>query len=59
MIGSIYQRCQRYIAPAMRAVIAREALPDSARDCQIVPAKLGDELGSCAAVAIARYRAGR
>jgi len=58
VIGSIYQRCQRYLAPAMRAVIAREALPASARDCQIVPAHLGDELGSCAAVAIARYRAG-
>jgi glucokinase len=58
VIGSIYQRCERFIAPAMQAVIAREALPDSARDCAVVPAKLGDELGSCAAVAIARYRAG-
>ena len=59
VIGSIYQRCERFIAPAAQAVIAREALPDSARDCQIVPAQLGDELGSCAAVAIARYKAGR
>ena len=58
VIGSIYQRCERFIAPAMKAVIAREALPDSARDCAILPAKLGDELGSCAAVAIARYRGG-
>jgi glucokinase len=58
VIGSIYQRCERFIAPAMRAVITREALPDSARDCAVVPAQLGDELGSCAAVAIARYRAG-
>ncbi len=58
VIGSIYQRCARFIAPAMQAVIAREALPASARDCQIVPAHLGDELGSCAAVAIARYKAG-
>ena len=58
VIGSIYQRCERFIAPAVKAVIAREALPDSARDCAIVPAQLGDELGSCAAVAIARYRSG-
>jgi glucokinase len=58
VIGSIYQRCERFIAPAAKAVIAREALPDSARDCAIVPAQLGDELGSCAAVAIARYKAG-
>lgn len=58
VIGSIYQRCEKFLAPAMQAVIAREALPDSARDCAVVPAQLGDELGSCAAVAIARYKAG-
>lgn len=58
VIGSIYQRCERFIAPAVKAVIVREALPDSARDCAIVPAKLGDELGSCGAVAIPRYRVG-
>ena len=58
VIGSIYQRCEKFLAPTLRAVIAREALPDSARDCALVPAQLGDELGSCAAVAVARYRAG-
>jgi len=55
VIGSIYQRCERFIAPGMHAVIAREALPDSARDCRVVPAELGDEIGGYAAVAIARY----
>lgn len=55
VIGSIYQRCEKFIAPAMRAVINREALPDSARDCEVRPAELGDEIGSYAAVAIARY----
>lgn len=59
VIGSIYQRCERFLAPAMNAVIAREALPDSARDCKIIPAVLGDELGSYAAVAIARYHGSR
>lgn len=58
VIGSIYQRCERFIAPALQAVIAREALPDSARDCRVVPAVLGDEIGSYAAVAIARYHGG-
>lgn len=57
VIGSIFQRCEQFIAPAMRAVIAREALPDSARDCAIVPTELGDEIGGYAAVAIARYHA--
>ncbi len=55
VIGSIYQRCEAFIAPAMNAVIRREALADSARDCTVVPAQLGDEIGACAAVAIARY----
>ena len=57
VIGSIYQRCERFIAPAMQAVINREALAASARDCQVVPAQLGDEIGAAAAVAIAHYHA--
>lgn len=57
VIGSIFQRCEKFIVPTMRAVINREALPDSARDCDIRAAELGDEIGSCAAVAIARYYA--
>ncbi|MCF7689818.1 MAG: ROK family protein [Cephaloticoccus sp.] len=59
VIGSIYQRCERFIAPAMQEVIAREALPDSARDCRVVPAMLGDGIGNYAAVAIARYHGSR
>jgi glucokinase len=55
VIGGIFPRCEKFIRPAMRDVIAREALPPSARDCAIVPAQLGEEIGSRAAVAIARY----
>jgi glucokinase len=55
VIGSIYARCERFIAPAMSEVLAREALPESVRSCAILPAVLGDEIGSYAAVAIARY----
>lgn len=58
VIGSIYQRCERFIAPAMQAVIAREALPESVCDCRVVPAELGDGIGGYAAIAIARYHAG-
>ena len=54
-IGGIFPRCEKFIASAMLEVIAREALPPSARDCAIVPAQLGEEIGSRAAVAIARY----
>jgi len=58
VIGSIYARCERFIAPAMQAALQREALPQSAQVCTVVPAVLGDEIGSYAAVAIARYHAG-
>jgi glucokinase len=58
VIGSIYARCERFIAPAMQAALEREALPQSAQVCTVVPAVLGDEIGSYAAVAIARYHAG-
>jgi glucokinase len=54
VIGGIYPRVEKFLAASMRAVVAREALPASARDCQIVPAALGEEIGSRAAVAIAR-----
>jgi len=55
VIGSIYARCERWIAPAMHAVLAREALRPSLAACKIVPAALGDQIGSHAAVAIARH----
>ena len=58
VIGSIYARCERFVAPAMQAALEREALPQSAQVCTVVPAVLGDEIGSYAAVAIARYHAG-
>ena len=58
VIGSIYERCERWIAPAMHAALAREGLAESVRVCAVVPAELGDEIGSYAAVAVARYHAG-
>ena len=57
VIGSIFSRCERFIAPAMQAVLAREGLAESVRVCAVVPAVLGDEIGSYAAVAVARYHA--
>ncbi len=54
VIGGIYPRCAQFVAPAMQAAIAREALAPSVRDCAVVPAALGEEIGSRAAVAIAR-----
>lgn len=55
VIGSIYARCEQWLAPAMQAVLAREALGPSVAACRVVPAALGEQIGSHAAVAIARY----
>lgn len=55
VIGSIYARCEQWIAPAMQAALDREALGPSAAACHVVPAQLGEQIGSHAAIAIARY----
>lgn len=55
VIGSIFARCHRFITPAMNEVLAREALAPAHAVCTVVPATLGDQIGSHAAVAIARY----
>lgn len=53
VIGSIYQRSGELLEKSMRAVIEREALADSRASAEIVPAKLGDEIGDVAAIALA------
>jgi glucokinase len=55
VIGSIYERCEAWLAPAMRAALAREALRPSVAACSIVPATHGDRIGSHAALAVARH----
>jgi glucokinase len=56
VIGGLFPRCERFIAPAMRAAIEREALPSAVRACRVVPAELGETIGSYAAIAVARYQ---
>ena len=55
VLGSIYARCERFIAPAMQAALRHDALAPSVAACTIVPASLGETIGSHAALAIARY----
>jgi len=55
VIGSIYARCERFIAPSMHAAIEREALGPSARACRIVPAALGEKIGNYGAIATALH----
>lgn len=55
VLGGIYPRCQPLLEPPLRAALEREALPGPAAACQIVPAALGEQIGSHAALAAARY----
>lgn len=53
IIGSVFQRAENLMREAMEEVIKTEALPASAAVAQVVPAELGDNLGDCAALALA------
>lgn len=53
VIGSIFARSEALFRPVMEAVIAREALAQSAAVCRVVPAQLGDSIGDVAALTIA------
>lgn len=53
VLGGFYPHCHELLAPAMRAALAREALPHSLAACRILPAELGETIGSHGAIAIA------
>ena len=58
VIGSIFQRSEALLRPAMEEVLRREALPSSLAAVQIVPAALGNEIGDIAALSIAIAKGG-
>jgi glucokinase len=53
VIGGVFMRSGELLIPAMKRVIEQEELTDSARVCEIVPAKLSENVGDIAALAIA------
>ncbi len=55
VLGSIYLRAQDWLEPAMRKALHAEALPDSLRVCEILPAALGEGIGNYGAIAVAQY----
>jgi glucokinase len=55
VLGGIYLRAEDLIAPAMRDVLAREALPQSLAVCEITRSAAGEDMGDLAALAVARY----
>ena len=53
VIGGVFMRSGELLIPAMQKAIDREALSDSAHVCEIVAAKLSENVGDIAALAIA------
>lgn len=53
VIGSIYARCCDLLEKPMRQVLEKEALSHSVSVCEIVSAKLGENIGDMAAIATA------
>ena len=53
VIGGIFPRCQHLLRPAMATALQQEALPVPLAACQIVPAELGETIGSHGAICAA------
>lgn len=55
VLGGIYPRARAALDPILRGVLRREALGRALRACKIVPARLGETIGSHGAIAAAIY----
>ena len=53
VLGSIFQRSESLLRPAMQEVLEKECLGYSFKACSVVPAELGDNIGDYAALAVA------
>ena len=53
VLGSIFQRSENLIRPKMQEILKKECLAYSLDVCEIVPAKLGENIGDYAALAVA------
>ena len=58
VIGGIFPRCGHLLRPSMEEALSREALPVPLAACAIVPAELGETIGSHGAISAALYGAG-
>ena len=53
VIGGVYMRSSALLIPSMQKVLERDALSESLQVCEIVPAKLSENIGDIAALALA------
>ena len=54
VIGGVFMRSSELLIPAMKKQLAKECLSESMQVCEIVPAKLSENVGDIAALAIAK-----
>jgi glucokinase len=55
VLGGYFPRCGAFLEPAMNRVLQAEALGSALAACRILPAELGETIGSHAAVAVALH----
>ena len=55
VLGGYFPRCSALLLPAMNRSLKAEALPSALAGCMILPAVLGETIGSNAAVAVALH----
>lgn len=55
VLGGYFPRCSHLLLPAMNRALQAEALATARAGCQILPAVLGETIGSNAAVAVALH----
>lgn len=53
VLGGVFMRSSQLLIPAMKKQLEKEALSESVKVCEIVPAKLSENIGDIAALAIA------
>jgi glucokinase len=53
VLGGVFMRSAQLLVPAMQKEIEKEALACSSAVCQIVPAKLSENIGDIAAISVA------
>lgn len=55
VLGTIYQTAGKFLGKPLRSELKREALPETAAACEILPAALGENLGNTGAICAALY----
>jgi glucokinase len=53
VIGGVYMRSSALLIPSMQKVLKAQALNESLQVCEIVPAKLSENIGDIAALSLA------